>query len=190
MVQLRTGTGLRRIRQLIGPRRAAIAVLVGLGLLLVDNVYWLVRNQARLPCREKVCVSSRSIEKVWRDQSRPVTVALANAYFLKQRISPARLAISSRMAKEKWNLENVAQLRVEVSDGPLIVDRRTIRRLRRSSTERRSILWRRSKGRIIASDLYLHFDPAARDYVLAETDDSAGPLFVLPRSEYSRVEAR
>src|SRR6266545_5643622 len=163
MLHGRTGTGLRR---LVDPRRVAFAFVVGLFLLVADNVYWLVRNEVELPCAEKVCVSPRSIEEVSRRYPNQQIVTLANWYFLNQWIAHSRLAIPSRLSSQKTNLEKLARLRVEVSDKPFIIAPQHISRLLATSTQWRPFQWRRRR-KTSSSYLYLRFDPQASDYVLA-----------------------
>jgi hypothetical protein len=115
-------------------------------------------------------------------------VALASWYFLNERIPHARLAIPRRMADQEWNLEHLARLRVEVSDKPFLVGDEHVERLIGSASGRRELPRRRkSQPRRY---LYLHYQPDANDYVLAETDEPNGPVFVMPRSDYARVAAR
>lgn len=166
----------------------AIGFVVGLGLLLADNLYWLVRNQIELPCVIKACVSPRGLEAVTRKSTDPKIATVANWYFLNRRIPGRKLAVPRRMATIKWHLENLARLRVEVSDRSFIVDAGHVERLRRTSAERREVRWWRRKS--VRGQLYLRVDPAATDYVLAETAEADGTLFVMPRSEYAAVAAR
>lgn len=162
--------------------------VLGFGVLLADNVYWLVRNQIRLSCTYKVCVSPRSIETVTRSSTNPQIAAVGNWYFLGQRIANTTLAIPRHMARQRWHVEHLARVRLEVSDKPFIVNPRDVPNLQETSTEHRELRWWRGKS--VRSRVYLRFDPRARDYVVAETDKPDGPVFVMPRSEYQAVATR
>lgn len=172
-------------RRLADPRRLGMAFVVGLVVLLAHNAYWLVRNQTQPSCRERLCVSPRSLERFARRSGDPRIVGLANNYFLRRKIPHTRLAVPRWFAGEKWNLEHLSRLRVEVSRDPFIIDPQHVERLRKTSTARRA--WRRRKP---AQVLYLRLDPRATEYVLAQTDEDHGPIFVMPRSEYAEVAAR
>jgi hypothetical protein len=169
------------------PRRVAIAFVALLALLVAHNVYWLVRNQRGLSCKEKVCVSPLSLERYARLSANPKIFALANYYFLNRHIPHARLAVPPWMAPLEWNLEHLSQLRVEVGDGPLLIDPRHAERLAETSTKRR--LWdRRRRGQPESGRmLYLRVAPGSTDYVVAETGKAGDPIFILPTSEYAAV---
>ena len=172
--------------RLVDRRRLALAVVAVLAVFLVHNVYWLVRNQAHLPCFMKVCASPRTLEAVTRKSPNPKVVFLATYYFLNRRIPHVRLTIPPWLADQEWNLEHLSRLRVNVSDRPFLVDPRDTQRLRDASTARREF---RPKPRGAARELYLLADPEATDYVVAETAAATGPVFVMPRLQYAEVAA-
>jgi hypothetical protein len=181
----RTGTKLRRFAD---PGRLALVFVAALALLLADNVYWLVRNQMQLDCAYKVCVSPRSIEAVMLRSPNPKISFLANLHFLSRRIPGAKVTVPRWLAAQRWYLEHLGRLRVEIADSPLTIDAAQVDRLRAASADRSELRW--WHNRAVRSYLYLRQGADAGDYVMAETAKARGPVFVMPRSEYATLTPR
>ncbi len=184
-------TGWRRVA---GPRRLAIAFVVGLAALSLQNVYWLVRNQTELSCQQRVCVWPRALHKVASLSSSRKARVLAIYHLLNQKIPDATLTIPSWMAGDRWSLEHLARVRVQISPERLTIPRGHIGRLKRLSLERDRLLRpdpRGGPGRVY-QHIHFVFDEGSTDYVIAEAGKRRikDPLFLLPRSEYDRIVAR
>lgn len=171
--------------------------MVGLASMLGHNLYWLVRNQVQRGCNEKLCVSPSELETVaWR-ASNPKISKLALYYLLARRIPHATLTIPPAWRRERADLEDIARVRALVGKTTLLVAATHVDRLsglgitrqrrlrvdgvRRGPTEQR--------GREPETYVFL-FDETATDYVVAETEDEKGPIFVMPRSVHAEVAPR
>jgi hypothetical protein len=174
-------------------RRAGGAVLVVLVALIVHNVPTALRNQRELP-RDAVdemddwfAVSSRDLEHVASANPRHTVFGrLAIFHFLAQRIGGSTLTIPEWWAWNRWELERVAHLHVEVAAEPPMIPDEVARTLRHA--ERRRFQPRSSKAPKI-TDLFLHREPGADRYVLVQAAQGRRDFFILTEEHYARLLA-
>lgn len=188
---LRARSGLlERLRARHG-RRAGIAALGVLLLLLLHNAFLMVWNQRELPRRRVreletwFQVSPRDIEKLARANPQPGVYGLMDIwYFLGKRIGSAHLTVPEWMAWSRWELEKVSGLEIAVAPEPLRIGAADARRLRGAGESR--IYQRGTRSRRWFQTLYLIHDPAAKRYVVAEWRRGK-QLFVLPEAQFAAL---
>lgn len=177
-----------RVRQLVGG--AFIVILVAL---IGHNLYWMHRNQSEISCGYTPCVQPRDIGRVAEANAHPIVSGrIANYQYLRERIGGATVQVPAWMDQDQvWHLERVARLDVVVSETPLEVAPERVRALRKmiSRPPRRWLRERKGGKRGIWKPFYVQLDRAASRYVLAETPDLRGPLFLLPERLYGKVAA-
>ncbi len=180
-------TGWRRVA---APQRLAIAFVVGLVALCIQNVYWLVRNQTELSCQQRVCVRPRPLYLV-ASQNRK-SRGLAIYHLLNQRIPDATVTVPPWMRTHAWYLEHLANVRVQIAPEPLMIAPGHTKRLKKLAAERDRVERRGGRGgpRHPYQPIHFVFDKSSTDYVIAETGGIEDPLFLLPRSEYDRIARR
>jgi len=189
---------LDRLRGRYG-RRAGIAAAGVLLLVALQNFFWIVRNQRELPhdsfreFNDWFRVSPRDIEKVANDAALYTIYGRAGVWhFLGKRIAGAHLTIPRWLANQRWELENVARLEIDVTDAPLrTIAEEDARQLRRAADARRDQrrFHRRGHGprKVKMQAFLLIHDPAASRYVLAESV-KGDALFVLPEEQYASLK--
>lgn len=174
-------------------RIAASAVLAILAALAVHNVPTALRNQRELPrddideMDEWFEVQPRDLEHVASASPRHTVFGrIAVFYFLEQRIGGSTLTIPDWWEWNRWELEHVAHLRIEIASPPLTLSDDDARFLRESGERRR--FQPRSRKAPKVTNLYLHRDPAATRYVLVQSNGRRD-YFVLPEEQYRRLHA-
>ncbi len=171
-----------RAKQLVGG--AFVIVLVAL---IGHNAYWTVRNRREMSCGYVPCVQPRDLARVAEADEHPVVAGrFANYHYLAKRIGGATVTVPAWMTTQDqlWHLQRVARLHVVVSQTPLEVAPAQVRGLTRGTRTPRRWLRERRRGKDIWKALHVRFDRSATRYVLAETPESRGPLFLLPESQY------
>lgn len=189
---------LDRLRDRHG-RRAGIAAAGVLLLVVLTNFYWIARNQRELPhdgfreFNDWFRVSPRDIEKVANDAALYTIYGRAGVwYFMGKRIAGAHLTVPRWLANQRWELENVARLEVDVTDVSLqTIAEDDARRLRRAAEKRGDVrrFHRRGHGprKVKMQAFVLIHDPAASRYVLAESV-KGDALFVLSEQQYAAMK--
>jgi hypothetical protein len=160
------------------------AFVAALGLFLAHNLVWLVTNQVRRPCTQKLCASPRDLEKVAGRSTHPrIATSTTLLYFLAQRIphgTPLRLP--PWMAPHQLLFAQVARLAPYLADHPYTISAAQAEGFRRGARAERA--WQRRGGsRPIVQPVIVVLDEGATEYVLAELEGQAyGPLFLVPRA--------
>jgi hypothetical protein len=171
-------------------RRAGIASLAVLLLVILQNALSMVSNQRELPRHKSremddwFHVSPRDIEIVASQHPRASVFGLIGIwYFLGKRIKSAHLTIPDWMAWSRWELERVSGLEVEVG-GRLVVGKEDAKRLQWAGEKR--VYQRGTRSHRKLRDFYLIRDPRASRYVVAESAQGK-TIFVLPEAQYAAM---
>ncbi len=172
-------------------RPVAIGLVAAFALLLVQNVYWGHLNQwsdERLSCNYRVCARPRSLEQIARRSTpRKIKSLVRNLYLFRNRIPGRKLTIPRRMEADRWELERVSGLRVDVSEEKLVVPPDKVASLKKKSRLQGQWYEGRSGGKQITRPVYFLFPRGATEFVVAETADEKGPVFVLPAPQYASL---
>lgn len=174
-------------------RPVAIGLIAAFAIVLVQNVYWGYMNQwsdQRQSCNYRVCVRPRALDRIARESSPgKIRSLIRNIYLFRRRIPGKKLTIPRRTEADRWELERVAGVRVEVSEEKFIVPADKVAALKKKS--RLQGLWYEGRrgGKQVTRPLFFRFPKGATEFVVAETADEKGPVFVLPVPEYAGLSA-
>ena len=170
-------------------RPVAIGLVALFALVLVQNVYWGYVNQwsdQRQSCNYRVCARPRSLEQIARESSPgKIRSLIRNIYIFRRRIPGKKLTIPRRMEADRWELERVSGVRVEVSDQKFVVPPDKVASLKEKSRLQGKWYEGRAGGKQVTRPLFFRFPKGATEFVVAETADEKGPVFVLPVPEYA-----
>ena len=164
--------------------RVALAVMAVMVLLVVHNVWCLFHNQSTWLSRDRFKRTSRDIEHVTRHHYRwPVSDWLSVFYLLEQRIGGKKLTIPNYLGKARWEFEKIGQLRVEVSDGPMRINRQQARAIRGKADVKRpfQIGTRRYPWN---TQLHILRDPHASHFLMVRWRSE---LYVLSEAEHAKL---
>jgi hypothetical protein len=157
-------------------------VLVALVVLLVGNLAGWVINQVTLPRDPRLERSPRSLREVASASRNPdVRYVFAPCYLLRERIGGATLILTRHEAKLRFELEHIAQLRLELVRPQPYVDPAAAARLDGPRDRFRIQI------RGVIHDAELLVEAGARRYVLATIGEGGAPLIILPESRYRAI---
>ena len=167
-------------------RRLALACAVLLGAMIVDDVRALIHRQRTMDCDVRLCRHPRDLEQYTRAYHDPrISGRLANFYYLRQNLRGATITIPPWM--EPWDryFTEIARMSFVESNENMIVADAEVDRLTQMARHRRKWL-RRAGSRPLHQDIYIVHDPAATEYVWAETSRSYfGPVLILPADVFA-----
>lgn len=174
-----------RGKALIGGTFAALLlVLAG------DNLYRFGFLQRTETCDYTLCLRPRSIESNALENPHPTVAGRYALYHhLARRIAGATVTVPPWMADHAADLGRIGRVRVVVAEAPALLGPDAAKVLRRDATK--SLRWlveRKPKKRW--RDLHVIVEPGAREYVLAETGEELGDVFLLSGARYDEAAQR